>query len=118
MLLSALTSRSCAAPQWQQFHPLIPRPALPFGLLAGMIPQQTSKFANIESLGGLASAIFDRIVQGRASGGSGLFSEGVIQTTSACAPDFKPGFSDNYIRSCYEYTEVVMFVRGGRRGPQ
>lgn len=39
MLRAALTSRSCTAPQWQQVHPLIPRPALPFGLLAGMIPQ-------------------------------------------------------------------------------
>ena len=34
VLRAALTSRSCTAPQWQQVHPLIPRPDLPFGLLA------------------------------------------------------------------------------------
>ena len=36
------------------------------------------EIANIEALGGLASAIFDRIVQGGESGGSGLFSSDAI----------------------------------------
>ena len=39
MFLAALMSRSCAVPHSLQTHSLIPRPALPFGLLAGMLPQ-------------------------------------------------------------------------------
>lgn len=40
------------------------------------------EIANIESLGGLATAIFDRIVQGGESGGSGLFSAEAINLYS------------------------------------
>ena len=39
MFRAAFTSRSCAVPQSLHVHSLIRKPALPFGLLAGMAPQ-------------------------------------------------------------------------------
>jgi hypothetical protein len=39
MFLAELTSRSCTEPQSLQVHSLILKPALPFGLLVGMLPQ-------------------------------------------------------------------------------
>lgn len=47
MFRAAFVSRSCTAPHAQQVHSLIPRPALPFGLLAGMTPQHEHVWGDV-----------------------------------------------------------------------
>ncbi len=50
MFRAAFVSRSCTDPHEQHVHSLIPRPALPFGLLAGMIPQHEHVWVENASL--------------------------------------------------------------------
>ena len=50
MFMAASVSRSCSAPHSEHVHSLIPRFALPFGLLAGIIPQLEQVWVEYDSL--------------------------------------------------------------------
>jgi hypothetical protein len=49
-LQAAFVSRSCNAPHEPHVHCLIPGPVLPFGLLAGMVPQHEQVWVENASL--------------------------------------------------------------------